>query len=452
MPKSLLDLNDEILWLIGQYVDGDLAIPMPSFGPYWTTYPDLIDPKTSRDLIFFRSTCRRLRHACRLQGIHMVIDEIEVEGRAGPEENLCSDGIQKCVRRARISPLCRRRSLRGHSPETTFASKLQPLSYLEELSVQHGTETSSKLATQVFETLPEPLDFLPNLKSLSVDFDCNDCSGHLPLLLITSAPKLQHLKMYLDPPVDVPDWDPLQAFSAILKAWTDHNLKPYMPLTTLYLKYPWSARGIIWRSWGKVIREAFKLLPELEDFQVASFNKKGKELTFGTYLICSKEEQGNAELVQWKFEVMNLEDGDWRNSWTLEEMINYLKPSSKLKIFDPIIVIQPGESRPCNLSPSSNHITRKSIYHDQNSYESSRFEDLLSKYEHLLRSQMKAAAEALIELVPSLQEGAFWERGTEVSYDDWYRWKWTKSIGDDGTPEAEVTKTPLTLKTAGKSQ
>ncbi|WWC94936.1 hypothetical protein V866_001788 [Kwoniella sp. B9012] len=465
MPTAILDLSDEVLQLISQHVTQDNFLPIPSFAPHWKlTTNSQIASETSRDVRAFSATCRRIRNACSLKGLHVVLGKTNDTISDRQCDRKLSDRMRKATSR-----ICVDVPISSESDFQTWsdcARHLERFDNMEEMIIKNGptchhipNNLTHIPVTQGFSRYMQPWSTqssFDRLTSLSIEVDCPDCSFGLPAFLLPSFPNLKHLKFYLAPPSDSTSWDPLKDFRSLFKGCNTSDKGSALEMKTLYLRYPWSSRGNIWKNWGKVIKESFSLFQHLRDFQITTFNDK-RELTFGTYLICSRDEtqkrnvddkggdKGKGKGEEWKFEVMNLEDGDWRNSWSLEQMMSYLSPPPSLKLFDPIIVIQPGESRPHHLAINKGTNSQRSVYHDTHSYEETRYESLLQKYESLLKSQMTAAAEKLIELVPSLQEGAFWERGTEISYDDWYRWTWAKVVDDHGEVRVQVVDKPFVL-------
>ncbi|KAK6909361.1 hypothetical protein I203_103378 [Kwoniella mangroviensis CBS 8507] len=464
MSTSLLDLSDEVLQLISQYVNQDDSIPIPSFAPHWKLTTNIqIATATSRDIRAFRATCRRLRNACTLKGLHVVLGRTNGTISAGRWDDSLAGDMRKATSRICIDvPTSSLES--GLQTWSDCASCLEVFSNIEEMIIKKGprchhipNDQTHTPVTQGFSRYMQPWSTqssFDQLTSLSVEVDCPDCSFGFPTFFLPSFPKLKHLKFYLSPSSNTTSWDPSKDFRLLFEGPNSSEEKGCLELETLYLRYPWSSRGNIWKNWGKIIKESFSLFQHLRDFQITAFNDK-RELAFGTYLICSRDETGKPNLdaksvekgrgKEWKFEVMNLEDGDWRNSWSLEQMMTYLSPPQTLKLFDPVIVIQPGESRPHHLTSPKGTSHQKSVYHDTHSYEETRYDSLLKKYESLLKRQMTAAAEELIDLVPSFEEGAFWERGTEISYDDWYRWTWAKVVDDNGEVKVQVVDKPFVL-------
>ncbi|WWC72068.1 uncharacterized protein I206_106028 [Kwoniella pini CBS 10737] len=463
MSTSLLDLSNEILQLIGRYVNQDLAIPLPSYGPHWIPRQNLIKPSTSRDISAYRATCRRIRDSCRLEGVHVVV--MPSNGLTWDSE--ISEDMKKAVSRVSFAEGSYPNRFSKITPWLSFIDSMSQLPRLEEMEILGGRPCASHAlgmgiynpqSGDTIESLKRNLNKLQisksvngltNLSSLNIATEqiCQSCSIFLIQNLIPLLPNLKYLKILLDIPHNREIWDPVKIFKEPFNKWKEIYEKDYIPLEKIYIQYPYSGKREVWKNWGKVIKICFKLFPKLKEFHITTFNKIRQELNFGTYLICSKMIVNNkslsstqplkgGHLKRWKFEVMNMEDGDWRDSWTFEKMINYLQPPPTIRLFDPVIVIQPGESRPYQLPQNSDQST--------NSYDSSRYNGLLMKYENLLIEQITAAAEEMIELVPSLEEGAFWERGIENSYDDWYRWTWKKVI-INGVITVETSKKPFIL-------
>ncbi|WVQ81683.1 hypothetical protein IAT38_003808 [Cryptococcus sp. DSM 104549] len=58
MP-SLLDLSDDTILHVAQYLNEDNDIPFPSFTPHWQNFPPEITSQNALDFRRLRATCRR---------------------------------------------------------------------------------------------------------------------------------------------------------------------------------------------------------------------------------------------------------------------------------------------------------------------------------------------------------------------------------------------------------
>ncbi|WVW86238.1 hypothetical protein I302_108280 [Kwoniella bestiolae CBS 10118] len=427
MP-SILDLEDETIRLISHYTNRDAYIPLPSYGPHHQNFKSEINPK----------------------GLHVNAQQgtrIAKWMTGAPRE------VEQGVRRLRIGvPF-----LSGSDQLSIFSTLtlfLHRIDNLEELIINsdsnqschhlHGYTTSPH---QLPGGLRIPLfPFIPKLKSLSVQVVCPTCAEQIPNILVPAAPMIQHLKMTVyglpkPPPLgqfaDSDSWDDSPDPSTIIKdmaeAWCNNNKKDTMGLKTLYLRY-WPKPGeITCNRFLSTIRDVSKILPSLEELAVAEFGYR-ETLRSGIGI------RGKCADRTWSFEcdAQSTEDDEPHFS-SLEDTLSSLCLSSNLKVFDPVFVIVLDSKRPTMPIATRNQI--------RSSYEANRpagrqnFQGLVKSHEGNLREAISGAAQIIMDTVPSLERGHFWEKGTELSKKDWYRWTWRK-VNCNGVSKVHVEEVP----------
>ncbi|WWD03702.1 hypothetical protein V865_001758 [Kwoniella europaea PYCC6329] len=74
MPTSLLQLSNEIISYIGDFLHQDHNIPIPSFHPHWAGFKHDINSDIQKHFLFFRSICTRTRNAIQLRDLHVTIN------------------------------------------------------------------------------------------------------------------------------------------------------------------------------------------------------------------------------------------------------------------------------------------------------------------------------------------------------------------------------------------
>ncbi|WRT70161.1 uncharacterized protein IL334_007155 [Kwoniella shivajii] len=448
MP-SLLDLEDETLRLIGQYTNKDAHIPLPSFGPHWENFRSEISHKAARDLLSFRSTCKRVNGVCRLEGLHLRITKWQKMSRwmsNAPRE------VEQAIRRIHIClPVSDSARFSSFFGLTTF---LHRFDNLEELII-HGCLSCSHMYGYSQDPssanklrLPE-YSFLSNLKSLSVDVICPFCSQDIPKLLVPPAPRMKHLKISLagcqievppnglfgtGSPISITS-DAITCFQEILEEWSKKNNGSRLDLRTLQLRYPPRPEDGTEDGLGCMIQKVFEFLPNLEEFGITRFDGEQEDLVAG-FIIVGRQKS------TWQFQMKDLEiDGDSPSS--IHELISTLHPPPSLKRFDPVIVFKTHLTQPYYRSVSSFQ-TRSDFYsHRKSSMKSHRQSSLV--YENSLKEGMTAAAKALLEMIPSLERGSFWEQGTEWSKKDWNLWEWENVTDVTGISRPFIADVPIRM-------
>ncbi|WWC91770.1 uncharacterized protein L201_006717 [Kwoniella dendrophila CBS 6074] len=242
MPITFLDLTDEIIQLVGHFVNPDNSLPIPSFTPHWENCATVINPHISKDLIAFRETCTGIRTICKLEGLHL-----ETGYWTEVQAYLINDRWNnhlKAVSRARISISSLKDETDVVSCWMAFTSLLMKMPNLEELisdEVPFCVHSAAVWTTEELRLPPWPI--LNNLTSLSIHPICHKCASIIPLLIIPAALKLQHLRHG----VVKPDKDNMIAdsrdtsedlFRHIKNAWCKRQSKSEMPLKTLHLGSP----------------------------------------------------------------------------------------------------------------------------------------------------------------------------------------------------------------------
>ncbi|WWD03714.1 hypothetical protein V865_001770 [Kwoniella europaea PYCC6329] len=450
MP-SLLDLEDETIKAIIRYTNKDTYIPIPSYGPHYQNFQSEINPRVSRDLLSFRSTCKRIHSLSKLEGLHVKATQgtkIAKWMSEAPRE------VEQGVRRLEIcAPF-----LAGSDLISTFSALiifLHRFENLEELIIGNNPNTSC-YHLHGYTTSPDQLPgmlklplfpFLPNLRSLSVEVICPSCAEQIPKILVPAAPNIQHLKLSvhgLPKPLplgqftDADPWDespdPSEVIQDMVTMWCKNNQKEGIGLKTLYVRY-WPRPDERTRDrYRSTIRKTSEALPNLEELVIVEFNGINGNLKSGISV--------KARCIHdiWIFECDAITDeGEEAQSCSLEETLVTLSLPSKIKIFDPIFVLSLPFKRPTVPIASTRH-TRSSYLASRSTTQRPTLEEVKT-YEKTCRDIIGAAAQILIGTVPSLEEGYFWERGTDLSKKDWYLWKWKKVIVN-GISKVEVDQFP----------
>ncbi|KAK6909349.1 hypothetical protein L486_01001 [Kwoniella mangroviensis CBS 10435] len=450
MP-SLLDLEDETIRAISRYTNKDTYIPIPSYGPHYQHFKSEINSRVSRDLLSFRSTCKRIHSLSGLDGLHVKATQGTKTAKwmsEAPRE------VEQGVRRLEIcAPF-----LTGSDLISTFSALIMFLHRFEDLEELiignnpniscyhlHGYTTSPD---QLPGMLKLPLfPFLPKLTSLSVEVACPSCAEQIPKILVPAAPNIQHLKLAvygLPKPLplgqftDADPWDespdPSEVIRDMVTMWCKKNQKDTIGLKTLYMRY-WPRPDERTRDrYRSTFKRASEAIPSLEEFRVAEFNGITGNLKSGISV--------KAEFIHdiWTFECdATTDEGDESRCCSLEETLVALSMPPKIKIFDPIFVLNLPLKRPTVPIASTGH-TRSSYLASRSTTHRPTLEEVKS-YENTCRDVFEAAAQTMVDTVPSLEEGYFWEKGTEISKKDWYLWKWKKVIVN-GASQVEVDQFP----------
>ncbi|WWC91757.1 uncharacterized protein L201_006704 [Kwoniella dendrophila CBS 6074] len=481
---DILRLSDEIIERIGYFLNKDSEIPIPSFGAYWENYKRELSEANSKDLQKFRATCRRIRLGCRLRNHHMVIKHYDPQPRAYSDWYWLKnqdDDFKKSVNRICINTQLPNRQNKLDMVHD-LANDLSYFPYLEELIIEclpdcycdyiasRGTDPPSPSSTAI----------LPILKSLSIRTECSRCSHAMLAALIPISPKLQYLQFNL--------WDMIASFNSFLilrNAWFqgEHENRLYrdpiqtlrklfdycrerlnldhLPMKQLFIKYPpilqfldntsttsslveFDDDDSLQDIWINVIKTIFELFPDLENLSVAQTENSNLQdmiarLEFQIHSSLDLDEKdGNHEIM-----VYDLIHPDHPN-YQLEDFIAVISPSKSLKHFDFICKVGCIGLKKPEIHSAVNHQHTRTDFHRKRNLLVDKLQEDDKKYKEEYKKSMVIYARRLCLLIPSLEHGAFWEKGTIHNGNDWYRYEWRKFIKTEkaNSFDIEVDSTP----------
>ncbi|WWC72076.1 uncharacterized protein I206_106036 [Kwoniella pini CBS 10737] len=429
MP-TLLDLEDDTIRLVAHYTNKDVYIPLPSYGPYWQNFKSDINGKVSRDLLAFRATCKRIHGLAKLEGLHLDVQSFPKMMKwstDAPRE------VEKAVRRLRI---CMPGSggCKVITVFSTLTNFLHRFDNLEELVITDsgGCHHSYGFGGESAPREPKlPLyPFLANLRSLAVQVSCPICAQEIPEVLLPAAPKIQHLKSGvisrlppLTSPIQVPmvfptPTHPFDAINRIKTEWCKRNRRDELSLKTLHLIYL-VPRGLqIEDQLGATTKRTLEILPHLEEFSITRFNDNYETMQSGIKLK-GKNVHGHCSFSC---------EGPFMTgpeAISFEETLGDISFPTRLQTFDPVISISIPLTRPIIGSVASIETTRSAFFGNKQCSNDQQIKET-ENYEATLKNAMVAAAQILIDNIPSLTSGTFWEKGTERSKKDWNLWSWQK--------------------------
>ncbi|WWD03711.1 hypothetical protein V865_001767 [Kwoniella europaea PYCC6329] len=434
MPPHLLDLTDEVLQRIAYFTNRDSIIPLPSYGPHWQNFRGDIRSSSAKDLLAFRSTCKRIRDICELENIHLYIQDWM---KCRYWLNTSSLEVEKAVSRLRYHPQSSGSDIL--SAWTSFSTLLHNFSSLKELlmdesfSCSHTYYDYDSSQLEKSPRLPR-YPILTNLKSLSISIDCPACSIIIPHMILPAAKQLEHLKVRLVAPEeytsDTVDYSPSESFKKIIDTWCkdDGSGSRRNQLKTLYLKYPPLRSDRIKSGWTGTIKEAVKSLPHLEDFRSTQYYKNEDMLAAGITVRGRKNEKGD-----WYFRVKKpVVDAGQDEYQSFEDVVKEICPESTpthLKYLDLIILIELDDIRLMNRVATLTQTRRSWLKGRPNKDLVAIKEDQAeqAEYEVNFRHAAAAIATTLLKYFPTLGGGALWERGSETNELDWLQWNWTRS-------------------------
>ncbi|WWC94941.1 hypothetical protein V866_001793 [Kwoniella sp. B9012] len=418
MPPHLLDLTDEVLQRIAYFTNRDSIIPIPSYGPHWQNFRGDIRSSSAKDLLAFRSTCKRIRDVRGLESIHVYIKD---RMKCKYWLNESSLEVEKAVSRLRYHP--QRPGSDITSAWTAFSTLLHNFSCLKELLMDESFSCSHTYYDYDLSQLKKAprlprYPILTNLKSLSISIDCLACSIIIPHMILPAAKQLEHLKVRLVAPEeytsDTVDYSPSESFKKIIDTWCkdDEGGSRRNQLKTLYLKYPPLRSDRIKSGWTGTIKEAYRSLPNLEDFRTTQYYK-------------------NEDMLAAGITVKGLEAGQDEYQ-SFEDVVKEICPESSpthLKYFDPIILIELDYIRPMNKVATLTQTRRSWLKGRLDNDPIAIKEDEAEQAGYKVNFQHAAAAIAttLVKYFPTLEGGALWERGSENHELDWLQWNWTRS-------------------------
>ncbi|WWD19700.1 hypothetical protein CI109_104164 [Kwoniella shandongensis] len=377
MPKGLLDLGNENLFRIAYFVHGDNVIPTPSFGSHWENYKSDIDPSASEAYRNLRRTCRNMVGLLELKGLHRRISNWQ------QIEDLMLDAppdILKGIKRLEID--FGEQDLASHAvfpTWTTITTFLASLSNLEELIIKDLPICRHEHIGHTTESLRSPpYDFLPHLSALSIQVKCHDCTSLLPSLFILAAPQIRHLKMcYENGTFDTSTHVLRCTFADAAFKWSLRHHNDEFPVEKLFLRVPLDGRNAL---------TALNTITSASRLRVLSIITCGIDPDHEYYAMDG--------LLSFSYEP---DIGIIVSEWMIRA-VNLIQLDSQ-SLFDRTMI-----------------------------------------YEENLKTAMVQAAQMLIDAIPSLKSGIFWEPSEPWSWNAWY---W--SLKDGIEPAIVTDSSPLSV-------
>ncbi|WVR00131.1 hypothetical protein IAU59_007273 [Kwoniella sp. CBS 9459] len=415
MTKTLLDLSDELLVHIASFLHRDNAVPLPSFGPHWLNLYSEFDPTVAEDYYNFRLTCKKVNGICPLRGLHYELTSLRQLDRMlteTPREAL--NGI----RRMRVMMV----DARGSTPKATsayarFINLLQSLPNLEELIIvqspfcDHSTYSLSGAKKQSLRITPS--NFLPNLKSLSLDMCCLNCKVQVPSLIVPAAPQLKRLRMAIGANSKDPTYGPVKALTMLSSAWQDQQPDTTIPITELFLRISPSDAGHL-----NTLHQINKVFPHLEHLHISPHYHASNRLNPGLAIVAEQLDHG------WSFEVEDpLGSGLVQ---PLSILLDRLKAFQQLKSIDGLFVIclKDAPRRPILHTPVQGETQ---IEYLKLSQKAARAVRGLANHDKLFEQAIRQVVGEMSAKIPKLASGAFWEFSkdrNQASISNWYKWDW----------------------------
>ncbi|WVQ80292.1 hypothetical protein IAT38_002397 [Cryptococcus sp. DSM 104549] len=404
MP-SLLDLSDDTICSLAHMANGDNDIPFPSFGPHWRKNShSQIDPAHSSSILALRATCRRLRGMIGHKGLYMRVTRWESMTRHMAHTPV---SVLQGVRRLEIdiSRPVPRALVSAWAVLTTFLSFLSNLEELVilELSLcrhprEDPEENSADLCTYTESLRLSPaLQLSPKLAALCVACKCYACAGVYVSNFAPTARDLTHLRA---PELGVYDED-----NDIADLWSDDWESKFpgmeLPLRTL-------------RTGIDGLSSSIEDIDKDEEFD--SFSEVS-EIHLAPIVYYNSHAIATEPLV------------------ILFEAITSAFPN--LTYFDAaleVIAISPEEYE-------ASVSTQQWLPPPPNPSDDGHRQP--PKYKITSRiPQLVAAATLLLQHIPSLERGVFWERANPPGGERWYRWSWELREQGDGTTVPVILKDP----------
>ncbi|KAK8853279.1 hypothetical protein IAR55_003983 [Kwoniella newhampshirensis] len=422
MP-SLLDLADETLILIGDFVHGDSSTATrPSLFPLSTPIDGRITVKSSSAV---RSTWEDMEKWMSDVPAYMAL----------------------AVRRIEIAFI--EDSVTGNTTASirwTLTLFLSMFTSLEELVITSLEDENGCDPIDSFAQLkPFHLDFLPSLRSLSVALPCRDCSVQIPYLFVLAAPRLHHLKMYIGIDSHHPLGTPknIEVWNAIHQTWKKRHAKRELPLQTLFIRmddtYSPDKLGVFTRSLGnlphlkKVLtwHHTYTREPNLNPTWKILACPKGKRSREGGRDGVGKVKAKVKDKQEWDFYV---HDGlefdpsnlDREHVIPLYEYAASLAHGNRdLRSFDfnlELVICAPD-------APPRRHFHPPMAGRDRKADN------------RCLMDAMKAASKVFIKTIPSMSIGVFWTASLRWSESTvWNRWIWHVVKQPNGRKKSVVTR------------
>ncbi|WVW86221.1 hypothetical protein I302_108263 [Kwoniella bestiolae CBS 10118] len=442
MPKTLLDLTDELIQLVAFYVHTDNFIPLPSFHPHHFNWASEIDSNVQKDYMNLRLTCRRVRDLCLPKGLHVVLKNwkklVEWTMKA-------PDSILTGVRRVEID-IQFQPNLRISYAWPVIVHFLGLLTDLEELILVRTplcthSPTSIRQATgeRLSELRTPSHDFLGRLMSFAISDRCPSCALPHINLLLPSMPSIKFVK--------TAGWSLPEKG---INLWLNRHASSggMVHVTTLF----WKLRSLVfpYLDSGNYLLRLKELLPELE-IVVLSINDfksdNGVHFRAGPGPTDNETWRLGFELFEdFRSDFVTFRSRALEDDWPcLLGLLKSLGNLPNLKTMDLLATFSIKDRR-----PHLEGFTRKRKWSERGASPTT-FQKFTQHYEDKLRSAICVAAMPFLEHIPSLQTGYFWEpyglidvQG-EMDVTEWYRWEYHRVTEDDGTCSVEVVTTPERL-------
>ncbi|WWC91765.1 uncharacterized protein L201_006712 [Kwoniella dendrophila CBS 6074] len=284
------------------------------------------------------------------------------------------------------------------------------------------------------------LDF-PSLVSLSIDVTCTRCACQLLDMIVPRSPNLKYLKYHLTRGIFEGEagfgdviWDIEESLLGPFQAWCWRQKSEYLPLKTLNLRYSeidLYGEDQVQTKWKDVMKLVFTTFPDLEHVSIAQNDDLQGILQarFGILILPVDSVNYSRDT---RIEVI---DHIARNvqRQAIRDFIAELSPPLNLKYFDPAFFVQRSFVGPC-LQPPDRWRSKRTYFREEHRRQVNKNVEDDGMAETLLRSNMVTIAHRLIELIPSLENGAFWEDASSKTQINWYRWEWkrvSKGYNDD---------------------
>ncbi|WWD19693.1 hypothetical protein CI109_104157 [Kwoniella shandongensis] len=424
MPTSLLNLADDTLRLIGDYLDDTDSIPLPSFYPHSENYRHRFDKQLGGSHRRLRNSCRRLHHVLPQGELHVEIKwmfmlKIWMEN--------VPDYFLRSVTRLRINLYKQyAKDLQGcWSDFTTFLTRLPNL---EELYLSGTPFCEHRDSVEIStDKLAIPADMiLPKLKSFANEIECGHCLVYLEPLLIT-APNLQHVKSVFGFN-DIGEEEALDTSNRLFDLRRRHNIKA-TKLETLYLAVNQSY------TTEDVLVEFVDSCPRLKEFVIT--RRIGDKDTRLTSLF-DVAALSNRAPRPWQFEVRSESFG------RLSELADEFRDLKHLEILDCAMKLELSQyvcSRQSYRGPLRDRdpTAPPAVRNDD------RFRVSPERYEDIYAEAIIAATKVFVDKCPSIRTLRFWDDFTQpntgiinVPNRDWLRWE-SHVIVDAESGKVEIT-------------
>ncbi|WWC64513.1 uncharacterized protein I303_107123 [Kwoniella dejecticola CBS 10117] len=448
MPPTFLDLDDEIILQIGDILHRDNEVPLPSFEPHWAGFEHSINPEIQKDSLSLRATCSRIKGLLSVKDLHIVTRQWSDIVLWNQE---CPSTVKQAVKRAIIDIPPEVGPLYYHWDEdhdlqekdyeqilsvwTTLITFLSGLISLEELIIIESPLCRHFPSINIREHCLIPLDdILPALKSLAIECACMDCSAELPRLLIPTIPELQHLKIVHT------YFEHLTSISANEEWLSRHPDKAFIPVETLAVKH--RPNDVDPTNERPVMEDVLTCFPGIEELYITGHTEENNTPPQPTFILGAtrKPADGLGE-ERWRFkpisEVEFDENGcyDWDVSTSGEDgewllTLDSLGAFKQLEVLDGVIeIVLPTRT---GRLPEEGYSAGGTEYMSQRDDARSCFLQRETSVEEMIEA-MRAAAREMVDHVPSLRKGYFWqwpysEQDGEAEL-KWKRWTWTVSQG-----------------------